>query len=124
MLKECPAFSGFSTQNLDETHKFYSEILGLEVKIHEMGFMEVQLKGSAPVMIYAKDNHEPATFTVLNFTVEDIDKMVDNLRAKGVKMEHYEGFEQDEKGIARGEGPSIAWFKDPGGNVLALMEDY
>lgn len=127
MFKDIHAFSSFSTNDLAETKKFYSEVLGLEVTEEQpMGFLTLHLATGGTVMIYPKgEDHTPATYTVLNFPVPDIDKAVDDLTEKGVHFERYEGFEQDEKGIARGgedQGPSIAWFKDPAGNILAVME--
>lgn len=125
MFKDSPAFSGFSTNNLEETKKFYSETLGLDVEeMMEMSILQLNLAGGGKVMVYPKDTHQAATFTVLNFPVSDVDAAVDELASKGVAFEHYEGFEQDEKGIARDpRGPAIAWFKDPAGNILAVLED-
>jgi len=119
------AFSGFSVTNLERARTFYSETLGLDTEeISEMAILQLKLSGGGVVMIYPKDTHEPATFTVLNFPVEDIDIAVDELISKDVVFERYEGFNQDEKGIARDDnGPKIAWFKDPAGNILAVLED-
>ena len=124
MLKQSKAFSGFSTNDINKTKEFYSNILGLEVKDSMMGILEVHTNGNNPIIIYPKPNHEPATFTVLNFPVEDIDKAVDVLIAKGVVFEQYEGeIKTDEKGISRNNGgPTIAWFKDNAGNILSLIE--
>lgn len=124
------AFSGFSVNNQDNAKEFYANVLGLKVDDNGMG-LEVHLPNSdATIFIYSKeDDHKPASFTVLNFVVEDIDATVDALTEKGIKFEHYEGFpfEQDEKGIARGiaanMGPDIAWFKDPAGNVLSVLQN-
>jgi catechol 2,3-dioxygenase-like lactoylglutathione lyase family enzyme len=122
MLKESKAFSGFSTNDIAACKRFYGETLGLDVS-EEMGGLGLHLAGGGEVYIYPKDNHEPATFTVLNFPVEDIEAAVDRLTAAGVAFERYDGFEQDEKGIARGdEGPAIAWFKDPAGNILSVLQ--
>lgn len=88
-----------------------------------MGLLQLTLSGGGTVMVYPKDDHKPATYTVLNFTVDDAEKAVDALVEKGIKLEHYEGFDQDEKGISRGMGPTIAWFKDPAGNILSVLED-
>ena len=125
MLKDSPAFSSFSTNNLEEAKKFYGETLGLTVKeMTEMSLLQLDLTGGSKVVIYPKNNHEAATSTILNFPVANIDATVDNLLAKGVVFEQYDGFNQDEKGIARGpEGPQIAWFKDPAGNILSVLED-
>jgi predicted enzyme related to lactoylglutathione lyase len=120
-------FSGFSVSDQDEAKKFYSETLGLTVKAAEMG-LSLKLKGGE-VFLYQKDNHQPATFTVLNFIVADINATVDNLVQKGVTFERYDNLPagQDDRGILRGlaanMGPDIAWFKDPSGNVLAIIQD-
>ena len=126
MLRDSHAFSGFSTNDIDAARRFYGETLGLDASDGEMGTLDLHLGKDTHVFIYPKDNHEPATYTVLNFPVEDIDHAVDELSGKGVTFERYEGFEQDAKGIARSErpedGPSIAWFKDPAGNILSVLE--
>ena len=125
MFDQTKAFSGFSVKDLGEAKKFYEEVLGLEVTETNMG-LEIPLHGSS-VFIYEKPNHEPATFTVLNFLVENIEAAIDDLVAKGVVFERYEGMpaEQDERGILRGkatgDGPDIAWFTDPSGNVFSVM---
>ena len=85
--------------------------------------MTLHLAGDRPTLVYPKPDHTPADYTILNFPVDDIDKAVDELTARGVRFERYDGFEQDEKGIARGEGPYIAWFKDPAGNVLSVLQE-
>ena len=129
MFKDSPAFSGFSTDDLAQAKEFYSQTLGLDVEETPapMAMLDVHLATGGTVMIYQKDSHSPATYTVLNFPVEDIDAAVDELAAKGVVFERYEGFEQDDKGITRGlaanQGPDIAWFKDPAGNILAVLQD-
>lgn len=126
MFEESKAFSGFSTDNLAEAKTFYQDILGLKVKeFDEMGGMlELQLATGGKVLIYSKgEDHKPASYTVLNFPVDDVEKAVDSLLEKGVTFEKYEGFDQDEKGIARGIGPLIAWFTDPAGNILSVLED-
>jgi catechol 2,3-dioxygenase-like lactoylglutathione lyase family enzyme len=115
------AFSGFSTNDLAKAEEFYGNTLGLEFT-KEMDNLNLHLRGGGSVLIYPKENHEAATFTVLNFPVDDIDKAVDALNAKGIQLERYEGFDQDERGIARGEGPSIGWFKDPAGNILSVLQ--
>jgi catechol 2,3-dioxygenase-like lactoylglutathione lyase family enzyme len=123
MLKADNAFSGFSVNDLDEAKKFYGETLGVEVETVPAGLM---LKIGHGILIYPKPNHEPATYTMLNFRVDDIDKAVDDLTAKGIKFEHYEGL-TDQKGVARGiahdRGPDIAWFKDPAGNIVSVLQD-
>ena len=122
MLKESKAFSGYSADDIPAAKQFYGETLGLTTT-EEMGALALHLGGGGDVFIYPKDDHAAATFTVLNFPVEDIDAAVDRLAAAGVSFERYDGFDQDEKGIARGdEGPKIAWFKDPAGNILAVLE--
>ena len=121
MFRDTEAFSGFSTNDIERAKEFYGSILGLEVS--EMnGMLDIKLGSGATVLAYPKENHEPATFTILNFNVDDVDKAVDELSARGVKFERYEDFDQDEKGIARGEGPAIAWFKDPAGNILSVLD--
>ena len=121
MLRDKPAFSGFSTNDIEAARRFYGETLGVDAS-EDHGMLNLKLAGGQRVLIYPKDNHEPATFTVLNFEVSDIDAAVDDLAAKGVAFEHYEGAGQDAKGIARQYPPPIAWFKDPAGNVLAVIQ--
>jgi predicted enzyme related to lactoylglutathione lyase len=124
MLHDAPTFSGFSVKDQKETLEFYRDVLGIEVEETDMG-LTLKPAGGNNVFVYAKENHEPATFTVLNFQVDDIDAVVDGLTGKGVKFEVYEGMHQDEKGVARGiaakMGPDIAWFKDPSGNILSVL---
>lgn len=128
MIDGSKAFSGFSVNDIEAARKFYGEVLGVDVRVDEMG-MAINVGGGNPIFIYAKDDHTPASFTILNFPVDDIDAAVDGLAAKGVTFERYEGFpfDQDEKGIARGKaagmGPDIAWFKDPAGNVLSVLSE-
>ena len=125
MLKDSHAFSGFSVDNLEVAKKFYGETLGLDVSENEQGLM-VRLLGSNGVFVYEKDDHVPATYTILNFPVDDIDATVDELAAAGIVFERYKDM-TDEKGIARGleinRGPNIAWFKDPAGNFLSVQQD-
>jgi catechol 2,3-dioxygenase-like lactoylglutathione lyase family enzyme len=125
MLRDSHAFSGFSVDDLETAKKFYGETLGLEVAENEQGLM-VSLLGSNGVFVYEKEDHVPASYTILNFPVDDIDTAVDELAAAGIVFEHYEGM-TDEKGIARGleldRGPSIAWFKDPAGNFLSVLQN-
>jgi len=124
MLRESPAFSGFSVDDVARAREFYAQTLGLDVS-EENGMLTLRLTGGGRVLVYPKDDHAPATFTVLNFPVPDIGAAVDQLVAAGVAFEHYgEGFGQDDRGIARDpRGPAIAWFKDPAGNILSLIED-
>jgi catechol 2,3-dioxygenase-like lactoylglutathione lyase family enzyme len=121
MLRDSHAFSGFSTDDITKGREFYSGTLGLEVS-EENGMLTLRLAGGGRVLIYPKPNHEPASFTVLNFPVDDIEPAVDALTKAGVVFERYEGANQDERGINRDEGPPIAWFKDPAGNVLAVLK--
>ena len=121
MLKNSHAFSGFSSNDIGAARAFYANTLGLEVT-EDNGMLTLHLAGGGRVLIYPKENHEPATFTVLNFPVDDIDRAVDGLIAAGVTFERYEGAPQDERGIARGNGPDIAWFKDPAGNILSVLK--
>ena len=123
MLSHTGAFSGFSTNDLAAARAFYAETLGLAVEEGD-GMLNLQLHGGQRVLIYPKDDHTPATFTILNFLVPDVERAVDQLGAAGVRMEQYEGpLQTDEKGIFRGEGPLIAWFKDPAGNILAVAQE-
>ncbi|MFK0256419.1 VOC family protein [Streptomyces sp. NPDC090445] len=124
MLADSRAFSGFSVQRIEDVRDFYGSTLGLRVS-EDGGMLVLHLAGGNDVLLYPKDNHEPATFTVLNFPVPDIDAAVDGLAARGVVFERYEGFGQDEKGIARENdgGPEIAWFKDPAGNILSVLKE-
>jgi catechol 2,3-dioxygenase-like lactoylglutathione lyase family enzyme len=123
MLKESKAFSGFSVDDVRRAKQFYGETLGLDVS-EENGLLALHLAGDSTVLVYPKDNHEAATFTVLNFPVEDVEATVDRLAAASVRFEHYDGeLQTDEKGIFRGQGPTIAWFRDPAGNILSVLED-
>jgi predicted enzyme related to lactoylglutathione lyase len=127
MFKNTKAFSSFSSDDLMKAKEFYGQTLGLEVSETKEG-LALRLTGGGQVFIYPKPNHEPATFTVLNFRVNDIDQAVDELKKLDIRFEHYEGeMKTDEKGIfrgaANGEGPNIAWFKDPAGNILSVLEE-
>ena len=124
MFKDTNAFSGFSVDDLDRAKEFYGKTLGLTVTENPAG-LELHLGGGGSVFVYPKgDQHAPASFTILNFPVEDIDHAVDELAAAGVSFERYEGMEQDDRGIVRGGGgPNIAWFKDPAGNILSVLEE-
>ncbi|MFE1646562.1 VOC family protein [Microbacterium sp. P01] len=121
------AFSGFSVDDIDAARTFYGETLGLEVSDNAMGFLELHLASGAGILIYSKPNHEPAGFTILNFPVANIDEAVIDLNSRGVETKIYadEDFPSDERGIVRGDGrgPDIAWFRDPAGNVLAVLQD-
>ncbi len=124
MFKDTKAFSGFAVNDLAVARKFYGETLGLEVEQGGQG-LRLKIAGGNPTFVYSKPDHVPATYTILNFPVDDIDKAVDKLTAAGVKFEHY-GKLTDARGIARGAttggGPDIAWFKDPAGNILSVLQ--
>jgi catechol 2,3-dioxygenase-like lactoylglutathione lyase family enzyme len=123
MFANTEAFNGFAVPDLDAAEKFYGDTLGINVSKGEMGDLVLNLAGGRDTFIYEKPDFVPATYTILNFVVDDVDRAVDELSNKGVEFERYEGFDQDEKGIARGEtGPPIAWFKDPAGNILSVLE--
>ncbi|MET7332790.1 VOC family protein [Nonomuraea sp. NPDC005650] len=122
MFGTTKAFSGFSVNDISAARRFYGETLGLRVS-EEHGMLTLHIEGGADILVYPKENHAPATFTILNFPVEDIDKAVEELTGRGVRFERYEGFAQDARGVLRGEGgPPIAWFTDPAGNVLSVIE--
>jgi len=124
MLGHSKAFSSFSVNNIERAKEFYKSKLGLKVNDSEMGVLELKIEGVITVMIYPKPDHQAATFTVLNFPVQSVEDTVDALVLKGVQFEHYnyKDFKTDEKGIFRGDGPLIAWFKDPAGNILSILE--
>jgi catechol 2,3-dioxygenase-like lactoylglutathione lyase family enzyme len=122
MLADTKAFSGFAVNDVAKATQFYGETLGLRVSA-ENGMLHLHLGSGADVLVYPKPNHTPASFTVLNFPVDDIDKAVDTLTERGVRFERYDGIDTDEKGVARGGGPYIAWFTDPAGNVLSVLQD-
>jgi predicted enzyme related to lactoylglutathione lyase len=124
MFANTKATNGFAVDDVEAAKRFYGETLGLGVTelSEEFGVLSIQLAGGRDTLVYRKPDFAPATYTILNFEVDDVDAAVDELTARGVEMERYEGFDQDEKGIARGPGPAIAWFKDPAGNVLAVLQ--
>ena len=123
MLGNSEAFNGFAAPDIDAVEAFYRDTLGIETSRGGGGILNLHLAGSnQPTIIYPKPDFEPATYTVLNFPVDDIDAAVDGLASRGVEIERYEGFAQDEKGIARDVGPDIAWFKDPAGNILSVLD--
>ena len=124
MFQDTTAFSGFAVDDLEQAQTFYGDTLGLQVTADEMGLLTLGLEGGRrPTLIYPKPDFEPATYTILNFAVSDLDAAVEALIGRGVAFERYEGFEQDEKGIARGDdGPPIAWFRDPDANVLSVAQ--
>jgi catechol 2,3-dioxygenase-like lactoylglutathione lyase family enzyme len=123
MLAESNAFSGFAVDDLERAREFYGDTLGLNAELLDggPGLMTIHLAGGRDTFVYLKPDHQPANYTILNFPVDDIDAAVDGLTARGVSFERYEGMDQDEKGVARGPGPDIAWFKDPAGNILAVL---
>ena len=124
MFKDTKAFSGFSVDDIGAARSFYGDTLGLAISDMGMeGLISLDIAGGSRVLVYGKPNHVPATFTILNFPVADVEATVDQLTAKGVEMLRYDEFEQDDKGIATQEGPAIAWFNDPAGNVLSVVED-
>ena len=123
MFKDTKAFSGFSVSDIGKARSFYEGTLGLEVSESD-GMLHLHIAGGNPVLVYPKGDHTPATFTILNFPVADVDSAVDDLAAKGVRFEHYDypDVKTDEKGIMRGWGPAIAWFSDPAGNIMSVLE--
>jgi predicted enzyme related to lactoylglutathione lyase len=125
MLADKKAFSGFAVDDVDAAKRFYEETLGLPVKVmdEQHGVASVELAGGRETFFYAKEDFQPATYTILNFQVEDVDAAVDELSSRGVSFERYDGFDQDDKAISRSPGPEIAWFKDPAGNILAVMSE-
>jgi predicted enzyme related to lactoylglutathione lyase len=124
MFGDTKAFSGFAVDDLGTAEKFYGETLGLKTsRMEEMPLLTLHLAGDRDTIIYEKPGFAPANYTVLNFSVPDVDAAVDGLVERGIEMERYDGFDQDHKGIARGDGPNIAWFKDPAGNVLAVLDE-
>jgi catechol 2,3-dioxygenase-like lactoylglutathione lyase family enzyme len=123
MFASTKAFSGFAVDDLQKAREFYEGTLGLRVS-EGAGLLTLQLAGDRDTLVYPKPDHAPATHTILNFPVDDIDEAVDQLVARGVRFERYEGLDQDEKGISRAEGgPYIAWFTDPAGNILSVLEE-
>lgn len=125
MLASSQAFSSFAIDDLGQAMEFYGQTLGVDASVvdEQNGLMSLKLSGDRDVMLYVKGDYEPATYTVLNFRVDDVEATVRALTDKGVAFERYDGFDQDELGIARGFGPTIAWFKDPAGNILSVLSD-
>ena len=123
-FKDTKAFSGFSVNDIQKAKEFYGATLGLEVS-ETHGLLNLHLAGGSKVLIYPKPNHTPAMFTILNFPVDNIEQAVDELTRRGVRFERYDeaDLKTDEKGIHRGEGPKIAWFRDPAGNILSVLEE-
>ena len=121
MFRNTRAFSGFAVDDLEAARKFYSGTLGLDTSEH-YGLLTLHLAGGRDTLVYPKPDHQPASYTILNFQVDDIDAAVGELTRRGVRLERYEGMGQDEKGINRAGGPYIAWFKDPAGNILSVLQ--
>jgi catechol 2,3-dioxygenase-like lactoylglutathione lyase family enzyme len=122
MFTNTKAFSGFAVPDLTKAKEFYGDTLGLKTS-EEYGLLTLHIAGDRDVLVYPKPDHAPATYTILNFPVDDIDNVVDELTARGVQFERYDSMEQDERGIHRGGGPYIAWFKDPAGNILSVLQE-
>jgi catechol 2,3-dioxygenase-like lactoylglutathione lyase family enzyme len=122
MFADTKAFSGFAVDDVAKARRFYGETLGIRTS-EQYGLMTLHLAGGRDTLVYPKPGHIPATYTILNFPVDDIDAAVDELTARGVRFERYEGLAQDGKGISRGDGPDIAWFTDPAGNILAVLQE-
>jgi predicted enzyme related to lactoylglutathione lyase len=124
MFRDTKAFSGFAVRDLDRAKRFYGETLGIDLTEEDGPLLVLHLAGGRDTLVYPKEDHVPATYTILNFPVGDIDAAVASLTERGVEMEKYDGFDQDERGISRSPvGPRIAWFTDPSGNILAVLED-
>jgi hypothetical protein len=125
MFRPTAAFSSFSTNDLDAARTFYGQTLRMDVQDSPQQGLELRVADGTPVFVYPKEDHEPATFTVLNFLVKSVDEAVDELTRAGVRVERYgemAGMRPDERGVYRGNGPAIAWFKDPAGNILSVLE--
>ncbi len=124
MLQDSKAFSGFSVNDIQQAKQFYGRTLGLKIS-ESHGLLHLHLAGGTTVLVYPKPNHTPATFTILNFPVDNVDEAVDQLTQRGVRFEVYDeaGLKTDARGVFRGDGPVIAWFKDPAGNILSVLED-
>ena len=124
MFEKTHAFSGFSVDDVNKAKDFYGKTLGLKVD-EEHGMLTLHVAGGTNILVYPKENHTPATFTILNFPVDDVERAVDDLTKRGVRFERYDeaSLKTDAKGIMRGNGPDIAWFKDPAGNILSVIQD-
>ena len=125
MLTNAETFSGFAVRDIKEAQRFYADTLGLEATVldEQYHLLDVKLGDGRSVLVYGKPDHQPADFTLLNFRVPDIDEAVDGLTARGVELERYDGMPQDEKGVMRAGGPYIAWFRDPSGNILSVLQE-
>ncbi len=122
MFQDTKAFSGFSVNDIPAAKAFYRDTLELKVS-EKNGMLTLHIAGGGNILVYPKPNHAPATFTILNFPVDDIETAVADLKARGVRFEQYAGMKMDEHGIARGGGPPIAWFTDPAGNILSVLQE-
>jgi catechol 2,3-dioxygenase-like lactoylglutathione lyase family enzyme len=122
MFANTKAFSGFAVDDIERARAFYGDTLGLKTS-EQHGLMALHIAGDRDVLVYPKPDHEPATYTILNFPVDDIDRAVDDLAARGVRFERYDGMDQDERGVMRSGGPYIAWFRDPAGNILSVLQE-
>jgi catechol 2,3-dioxygenase-like lactoylglutathione lyase family enzyme len=122
VFADTKAFSGFAVDDVAKARDFYEGTLGLKTT-EQAGLLTLHLAGDRPTIVYPKPVHTPADYTILNFPVDDIDTAVDELTARGVTFERYDGLDQDERGIARGGGPYIAWFRDPAGNILSVLQE-
>jgi len=124
MFKDSKAFSGFSVNDIQKAKEFYGRVLGLKIS-ESHGLLHLHLASGATVLVYPKPTHSPATFTILNFPVASVDTAVDELTKRGVRFEIYDeaDFKTDDRGVSRGSGPVIAWFRDPAGNILSVLED-
>ena len=125
MFENTKAFSGFAVDDLQKARQFYGETLGLKKEVidEEYGLMTLHIAGDRGTLVYETADHKPASYTILNFPVDDIDEAVDELARRGVSFERYDGMEHDDKGVFRDAGPNIAWFKDPAGNVLSVLQE-
>jgi catechol 2,3-dioxygenase-like lactoylglutathione lyase family enzyme len=125
MFANSKAFTGFAVDDIEAARRFYGDVLGLHVNVIDEGnhLMQLELAGDTNVLVYGKPGHTPATYTVLNFPVDDVESAVDALTAKGVAFLRYDDYPQDDKGIMRGNGPDIAWFTDPAGNILSVLSN-
>jgi catechol 2,3-dioxygenase-like lactoylglutathione lyase family enzyme len=125
MFADTKAFSGFAVDDIQKAREFYGETLGLRTTVldEENGLLALHLAGDRDTFVYQKPDFVPATYTILNFQVDDVEKAVDELTERGIRFERYDGFDQDEKGIAHGMGPDIAWFTDPAGNILSVLAE-
>jgi catechol 2,3-dioxygenase-like lactoylglutathione lyase family enzyme len=121
LFDESKSFASFSVKDVDEARTFYHETLGIEVVDEEMGVISLDMGEDEKVMLYPKENHEPASYTVLNFPVDNLERVMSELSDRGVTFEHYPG--TDEKGVYHGDGPLMAWFKDPSGNILSVLQE-